>query len=394
MVSVQQNPKSVKNTGNIGLVLTGGGARSSYQAGVLKGIADILNRDSAEAFPFNILVGSSAGAINSAFLASRATDFPATTESLCQLWSEIHMEQVIRSDFMALSTLGIRWLRDLALGGLLGNSQSTYLLDARPLREFLSRIIDFEMIQKHMETGSLRGLAVSATNYLTGTSVIFFDGAPQIEPWIRRSRMAQRTRLTLRHILASAAIPVFFQPVKLQGSFYGDGCVRLTTPLSPAIHLGADRILAIGIRHERSEDVMIKLHQWGRMPEISLIDIAGVMLNAAFLDALDLDIERMQRINQTVAGLAGQPHPSGLREIPLLVIQPSQDLGTLASEEFDRFSNMLRYLLKGIGSSRDKGWDLLSYLAFDQAYTQHLIALGKADALAKRDEIRQFFADS
>jgi NTE family protein len=381
----------MKDIGNVGLVLTGGGARSAYQAGVLRGIADILEPDFNKAFPFNILVGSSAGAINSAMLASNAMNFSAATQSLCRLWSEIRTEQVIRADVFSLGALGIRWLRDLSLGGLLGNSRSTHLLDAGPLREFLGQNIDFKKIRRHIKTGALHGLAVSATNYLTGATVIFFDGAPETEPWIRGSRIAQRTRLSLRHILASAAIPVFFQPVKLKNSYYGDGCVRLTTPISPAIHLGADRILAIGIRPKRSVEKTAELNARGRMARISLIDIAGVMLNAAFLDALDLDIERMRRINETAAGLTDQAHPSGLREIPLLVIQPSEDLGTLASEEFERFSNMLRYLLKGIGGSRDKGWDLLSYLAFDQVYTRHLIELGRADALVKRDEIRRFF---
>lgn len=376
-----------------GLVLTGGGARAAYQAGVLKGIQEMLG-ETVENSPFDIFVGASAGAINSTFLAAQNGHFSTAVEALCQVWGELRSEQVIRADFLSLSALSMRWLRDLSLGGLLGSSRSNHLIDARPLGEFLAKQINFKAIKRNIRSGDVYGVAVSATNYFTGATVIFFDGSPAIESWIRLSRVAQRTSLTLRHLLASAAIPIFFEPVPLNSTYYGDGCVRLTSPLSPAIRMGADRVLAIGVRHLHSEDNPVTL-QKGNMPDISLADIAGVMLNAAFLDALDLDAERMQRINETAASLAeeGRPHPSQLRDIPLLVIRPSQDLGTLASEEFNRFSPMLRYLLKGIGASTEKGWDLLSYLAFDSAYTRHLMELGQADALARRDDILEFFKD-
>ncbi|MFO1428912.1 MAG: patatin-like phospholipase family protein [Candidatus Competibacteraceae bacterium] len=377
----------------IGLVLTGGGARAGYQAGVLKGIAEIVGPKADKVWPFQILVGTSAGAINSAFLASTSSgSFTEATTALDRLWSALTAEKVVRSDVLTLTALGLRWLRDLSLGGLLGNSRSTHLLDASPLWEFLSQQIDFTALKANLQKGALHGLAISATNYLTGSTVIFFDGAPAIEPWVRSSRVGIRTEIALKHVLASAAIPVFFQPVKLNGAYYGDGCVRLTTPLSPAMHLGADRVLAIGIRHRRPDKLTLRLIQSGEMPAISLVDIAGVMLNAAFLDALDTDIERMQRINKTIAALrlAGKEHPDKLREVPLLVLSPSQDLGTLASEQFNRFSNMLRYLLKGIGASTEKGWDLLSYLAFDEAYTGRLLELGYQDALAQREVIQRF----
>lgn len=384
----------MKSKTRVGLVLTGGGARAAYQAGVLRGIAEIIKPATSAHWPFPVLVGVSAGAINSAFLASRVDDFRATTEALCQLWGALRAEEVIRADFRSLSTLGLRWLRDLSLGGLFGSSRSTHLLDTAPLRGFLTRHLDFDAIKSHLEHGRLHGLAISATNYQTGTTVVFYDGAKQIQPWLRSARLSQRTTLAMEHVLASAAIPVFFQPVRLEGCYYGDGCVRLTTPLSPAIHLGADRILAIGIRHQRPEEQTQVLQEESSMTDISLIDIAGVMLNAAFLDAVDTDIERMQRINKTIALLnqAGKTHPDKLREVPLLAIRPSQDLGTLASEQFERFSTMLRYLLRGIGASNEKGWDLLSYLAFDEAYTGRLLELGRADALAQRAEIEEFFA--
>lgn len=378
----------------IGLVLTGGGARAAYQAGVLKGIAEIIAPQSDDAFPFRIIAGVSAGAINSVVLAASTGSFSEAVARLCQLWSELDADQVIRADFATLSALGLRWLRDLSMGGLLGKSRSTHLLDTRPLRGFLAEHINFKSIRNNLRGGKLHGLAVSATNYLTGTTITFFEGAPEIQPWIRSTRIGQRTELTLEYVLASAAIPVFFQPMQINGAYYGDGCIRLTAPLSPAIHLGAEQILAIGIRYQRSDEMTVELNQRGSMPEISLVDIAGVMLNAAFLDALESDVERMQRINRTVARLKKGHRGQGsyeLREIPLLALRPSQDLGTLASEQFERFPNMLRYLLKGIGASDEKGWDLLSYLAFDQAYTGRLIELGYADALAQREAIDLFF---
>lgn len=382
---------------NVGLVLTGGGARAAYQAGVLRGVAEITADHSDSDSPFNILAGTSAGAINSVLLASRANNFPECIDFICKLWSELHTEQVVRSDIASLSSLGIRWIRDLSLGGMLGQSRSTYLLDSQPLRDFLGGKIDFSSVKANLIDGTLRGVAVSATNYGTGSAVTFFDGVPEIQPWSRSFRLGQRTDLTLDHVLASSAIPIFFRPVRLYDSFYGDGCVRLTTPLSPAIHMGADRILAIGVRYQRPEHMMLELNQHGSMSQISLVDIAGVMLNAAFLDALDADIERLRRINITVSMLseeARQQHPYKLRHIPLLAIRPSEDLGTLASEQFQRFPAMLRYLLKGIGASTEKGWDLLSYLAFDEAYTRRLIDLGHADALAQREQIEHFLDPS
>ncbi|MCP5419107.1 MAG: patatin-like phospholipase family protein [Gammaproteobacteria bacterium] len=380
-----------------GLVLTGGGARAAYQAGVLKGIAEIIERKPGDPWPFPILVGSSAGAINSSFVASQGDhSFSEAVGELCRLWQELRTDRIIRTDLASLSGLALSWLKDLSLGGLLGESRSTHLLDTRPLQEFLTTHLNFKAIAEHLKNGRLHGVAVSATNYQTGSTVVFFDGSPTIQPWFRSTRVAERTELTLRHVMASAAIPIFFRPVPMNGSFYGDGCVRLNTPLSPAIHLGADRILVIGIRYRRSDELTLKLNRQGSMSSISLVDIAGVMLNAAFLDALEMDIERLRRINRTLELLspeARERHPNKLRQIPLLAIQPSRDLGTLASEQFKNFSPMLRYLLKGIGASQKKGWDLLSYLAFDEAYTGRLIELGYQDALAQREEILPFFAD-
>jgi NTE family protein len=202
-----------------------------------------------------------------------------------------------------------------------------------------------------------------------------------------------RETLTLDHVMASSAIPIFFPPVRLSGSFYGDGCIRLTAPLSPAIHLGADRVLAIGIRYFRPKGITEQLNKTIYDDKISLVNIVGVLLNAVFLDSLESDHERMERINRAVSALTPEQraaHPDKLRVIPVLAVKPSKDLGSLASEQFERFPRALRHLLRGLGASVDTGWDLLSYLAFDSAYTRRLLELGREDALAMKDQLLAF----
>lgn len=379
-----------------GLVLTGGGARAAYQAGVLRGLAEIVGERRDISPLFQVVTGISAGAINAAYIASRGTEFKSGTEELCKIWNQLMLNQVIKTDVMSMTALGSRWIKDLSLGGVLGSSRSTFLLDTHPLRKFLSSRINFADLNSHLKNGVLRSAAFSATNYKTGTAISFFDGDPQIQEWVRSSRIGVRSPIELDHVLASASIPILFPPVKIGKSFYGDGGIRLTSPLSPAIHLGSQKILAIGIRYSRTDEYTWKINQTGEMPHISVADVAGVMLNAAFLDSLESDLERMSRINQTLELIPAaeiEKHPHRLRKIPILTIRPSQDLAGMASEQFHKFPRMLRYLMKGVGVSDQQGWDFLSYLAFDQAYTHCLLELGYDDAYTARNEIIEFFSD-
>ena len=377
----------------LGLVLTGGGARAAYQAGVLRGIAEITG---SERLPFQVLTGVSAGAINGVALAADAErDFKASTEKLWSTWHELTVHDVFRTDPASLVGIGARWVRDLGLGGFLGGTASSFLLDTAPLRDLLASRIDFGKVRAHVDSGRVRGVAVSATNYFSGTAVTFFDAHPDVQPWYRTTRIAKRTRLELDHVLASSAIPIFFPPVRIAGSHYGDGCIRLSAPLSPAIHLGADRIIAIGIRYFRSQETTIRLNEGIYPDSVPLVSIVGVLLNAVFLDSLETDLERLERINRTIQLLDQErlgAHPDRLRTIPILAIKPSRDLGSLASEQFMRFPRALRHLLRGLGASDDKGWDLLSYLAFDTAYTGRLLELGYEDALGQKAEIEAFIA--
>jgi NTE family protein len=382
-----------------GLVLVGGGARGAYQAGVLKGLGEILGRSfGADPF-FNVITGVSAGGINASFVGARADRMTEATAGLYALWSELTVDQVMDTGAATLAGTGTRWLRDLTFGGMMPSprTRSNHLLETGPLRELLERNIDFGALAAHVAADRLHGFAVSATNYNTGTAVTFYDAHPDVPSWTRSARLGLRTRITLEHVFASASIPILFRPVPVEGSYYGDGGIRMSTPLSPAIHLGSDRVLAISIRHPRSEESTERINAPAAgqsLKEISVADIAGVMLNAAFLDGLDGDAERMERINQTIQLIdedRRREHPFQLRSIPLHVIRPSVDLGSLATDQFKRFPRTLRYLLRGIGASDERGSDFLSYLAFDPAYTRPLLELGYADALAQKDAIQAFF---
>lgn len=395
-----------KRRDRVGLVLVGGGARGAYQAGALQGIGEILRpalgeSRSNEPF-FKVITGISAGSINAAFLGCQSGPFPETLERLAQLWFHLKMQDVIRTDTASISQIGLRWLRDLIFGGLMAQrrKRSNHLLDTAPLKRLLEREADFENLKTNILSGRLYGFGVSATNYLTGTAVTFYEGVPEIQNWARSSRLGIRTRLSPSHVLASASIPVLFEPVAVEGAYYGDGGIRMNTPLSPAIHLGSDRVVAISIRHPRSIEKTVELNRLGGglpISEISVADIAGVMMNAAFLDGLDSDVERTLRINQTLKLLEEAKATSAgtsLKQVPLLVLSPSTDLGAMAQQQFKKFPRTMRYMLKGLGVSDTTGSDLMSYLSFDPSFTRPLLELGRADALLKREEILDFFKNA
>nr|BDT27211.1 patatin-like phospholipase family protein [Bacteriovorax sp. HI3] len=375
-----------------GLVLSGGGARAAYQAGVLKGITEIVG-DKMGDDPFQIITGISAGAINAAYLASAKNNFNEQVQSLIRIWEELTPENVLRTDIASLGKLSAGWIKDLSFGGMFGRSESTHLLDSTPLRDLLEESIDFDQIEKNIINNKLHGVAVSTTSYATGTSVTFFD-SPSVKDYARSARIGLKGPLRLEHVLASSAIPFIFRPVRIKNSFYGDGGIRSNAPLSPAIHLGADKLLAIGVRYFREEMEVKELNQQVEMNNIVLADIVGVLFNSLFLDAIEFDYERLQRINKTVSLLSEDAlasHPGQLKKIPTLLIQPSVDLGELAGDQFHRFPKMLRYLLSGIGATEARGADLLSYIAFDKAYTQKLVEIGHKDAHNRAEEIREFF---
>jgi NTE family protein len=375
---------------NLGLVLTGGGARAAYQVGVLKAIAEITQSKES---PFRVISGVSAGAINAAYLMSRADQFQEASRGLWELWTNLHSERVYRTDPASIATLGSRWLRTVGMGGWFSPKRANHLLSTAPLRELLKNELMLDRIPEFVKSGILRGVALSATNYLTGTAITFFDGDDSIQSWVRSTRLAIRTSVTVEHVMASSAIPVFFPPVRIDGALYGDGCIRLTSPVSPAIHLGADRILCIGIRYFRTQEQTIELNRNPKRDELSIAEIGGVLLNAVFLDSLETDIERLERINRTLSLMTEEQKTrmsSPLKSIPVMALRPSRDLGQLAQGTLREFPALIRFLLKGVGAKEDKGWDLVSYLAFEKAYTERLADLGYSDTMTKKESVLEF----
>jgi NTE family protein len=356
--------------------------------GALRALAEIAPPGP---LPFDILAGISAGAINSVALATAAENFQEGARRLSATWDGLTPDRIFRTGTLKLASIGSRWLADLSAGGLVGKSGINYLLDPSPLRELISSVLPLGRMRHHFRTGKLRAVAVSATNYHTGAGVTFFEGASDIQSWVRSSRLGFRERITIDHVMASAAVPVFFPPVQIDGTFYGDGCVRMAYPMSPAIHLGAERILAVSVRHLRSATETAQREVREKADQMPLSEIAGVLLNAVFLDSVDSDFERLDRVNRTLALVPrDRLEKVEMRAIPALVLRPSEDLGKLAADEYVRFPRMLRYLLKGIGAAGHSGEDLLSYLAFEPTYVRRVMELGYEDTMVRRDEVAEF----
>ena len=375
---------------HLGLVLTGGGARSAYQVGAVRALAELAPPGP---IPFDVLAGISAGGINTAALASGADDFRRTAERLARTWLGLTPSSVYRTGTLGMAGIGARWILGLSSGGLIGWSGVNYLLDSSPLRALLARKIPMARIRRHLRAGLLRGVALSATSYQGAAGVSFFDAVPGVAPWSRAARVGVRARLTLDHVMASASIPVFFPPVRIGRAHYGDGCVRMGYPLSPAIHLGADRILAIGVRHLRGPGELVRRGEGASRGPVPISSIAGLLLDSAFLDALDADAERLERINRTLALVPRERRSRGeadVRPVEALVLRPSLDLGALAAGEYARFPVMLRYLLRGLGAEGKAGADLLSYLAFEPVYIRRVMELGYRDTMARRAEVERF----
>jgi len=397
----------------LGLVLTAGGARGAYQAGVLKRIGELPAFRRARS-PFQIVAGASAGAINGATLAARSGDFHAATRALADMWSELRVPDVYRTDALSLSLNGLRFLQDLLLGGAIGRAGVQSLLNAAPLRAFLGERLRLKDIGESIRRGHLYAVAVTATSYHSGKSFTFIQGQPGHPVWRKARRVALPVELTLDHVLASAAIPIVFQPVCLRtaaGEFwFGDGGLRLVTPLSPAIRLGASKVFAVGIRCQRAADDLSQTELLGTgegkpvMPQPPLSQICGVFLNAIFLDHLDTDLDHLKRMNELIlahasGGAAAVSANDGpvlsepMRIVESMVVNPSEDLAIVASHLAHRMPRLVRYLMDGLGTPDAQSADLMSYLLFDSTYTRALVDIGYRDAGARIDAIEQFVTE-
>jgi NTE family protein len=378
----------------LGLVMTGGGARGAYQAGVLKRIGEI-ERVRSEGNPFPIIGGASAGAINGVALAVGSNNFVSSTEVLAQFWSRLHPSDIFRTDLGSQARNSLTWIMDLSFGGILGGGNAQSLLDAAPLRHFLAKNIDCSRIQININQGHLYALAVSATNYNSGKSYLFIQGKKGHAIWNRVRRVTLATKITIDHLCASAAIPLLFQPVKLQTdegiAFFGDGCVRLQQPLSPVIRLGAERILAIGVRGENLEHQ--KEDAWNRASP-SLAQVLGVLLNVMFLDHLAADVEHLERLNELIRrgqiSESDNDEPEKMRSLRALIITPSVDLSNLAEQYQRDMPYLVSYFVSGLARDAASCSDLMSYLLFTPRYTNALIDIGYQDANRRIDEIETF----
>ena len=369
------------------LVLPGGGARGAFQVGVLKAVAELCPRGSVN--PFGIISGTSAGAVNSIVLAAKARRFRVAVAELERVWSQFRCHDVYRTDNLAMLKSSLHWLAAIILGGfLVGTPRS--LLDNAPLRSLLSRNIRFPRIQDAIDNGWLDAVAVTAAGYGSARSTSFFQATRQQPAWSRTRRAGIHGRLHLDHVMASIAVPMIFPPVKIDGEYFGDGAMRQATPLSPAVHLGADRILVVGVRNEV---VDAGPDPTGEPTFPSFAQIAGYMLDTLFMDGLYSDLERMTRINQLIDSVPPENRDgpmARLRAIDTMVIVPSDDLRVLAHKHRRELPFALRMLLHGIGGRNSGENRLVSYLLFEQAYTRELIELGYRDAMKVRDQLAEF----
>ena len=370
---------------NTALVLTGGGARAAYQVGVLLAVAKLSNNRRQNPFP--ILCGTSAGAINATSIACLADNFGKAVSVLASFWRNMHAGDIYRADPLGIGISGAHWLTTMTMGWLIRNPPRS-LLDNAPLRELLTRHLDFRGIERSIAKGALHALSVSASGYESGDNINFFQGHPSAQPWRRVQRIGIRSDIGVDHLLASSAIPFIFPATKIHREYFGDGSMRQLAPISPAIHLGAERVLIVGAgrKNEHQERRRVDGHP-------SLAQIAGHALSSIFLDSLAVDIERMQRINRTLSAIPAEIRDNSdipLRPIHTLIISPSERLERIAAEHAKALPWAMKMMLGGIGGMNRRNGTLTSYLLFEKPYTRALIDLGYADTMARAQEVGDF----
>jgi len=356
----------------LGLALPAGGARAAYQVGALRYLGTALPE-----FAPTIFTGVSAGSINSCFLA-QGEPFPQSTEHLYQLWDRLEFGQVFSTNFKSLFRMGLRWMSDLFLSRVTHRLLLKSLLDASPLSLTLLSHIHFLRIAQAVREGRVDGVSLSCTNYHNGSTTIFFDSKEPVPAWAREKRRAIRTSIRVRHIMASCSIPVLFEPVRIGDLLYGDGSLRFSFPLSPAIHLGATHLFAIGSACPRPENPL------GFRPDhVGLGFVLGAVLNSIFLDSLESDYENLCRMNALAA------ETKSVRKINAFLLRPSRDLGSMAKEFLNEVPFHFRQLLKSTANPEELG-DLLSYLMFSPGYIRALMDLGYRDAATQHAGIQAF----
>ena len=367
------------------LILTGGGARAAYQVGFLLAVAKLSSNRRHNPFP--ILCGTSAGAINAAGIACLADNYGKAVSILAEVWRNMHAGDIYRADPIGIGTSGARWMSMLVLGWLIRNPPRS-LLDNSPLDDLLRRNLDFGGIQRSIDKGALHAISITASGYESGESISFFEAHPSAHPWRRVQRLGIRSKIGVEHLLASSAIPFVFPPTRIHREFFGDGSMRQLAPISPAVHLGAEQVMIVGAsrKNEHLDRQRVECHP-------SLAQIAGHALSSIFLDSLEVDIERMQRINQTLSSIPPDIRLQSdipLRPVKTLIIYPSERLDRIAAEHATALPWAVKAMLTGIGAMNRRGGALTSYLLFERPYTRALIDLGYADTMARDTEVGDF----
>jgi NTE family protein len=367
-----------------GLVLTGGGARAAYQVGVVKAVRDILGNPTRNPFP--IVCGTSAGAINAATLAVYADNFTRAVGNLLEVWEHMRCEHIYHTDAPRIVRSGARWLSAMML---LSRHNPVSLLDNAPLRDMLEKNLDFSRIQGNIDAGALYAVCVTASGYASGQSVSFFQGGSGLEGWERNQRIGAAVPINLDLLLASAALPFIFPAVKFNREYFGDGSMRQIAPVSPALHLGADRVLIVGTGRQSEGESRVRSNVYP-----SLAQVAGHALNSIFLDSLMVDIERLERINRTVRLIPPEKlSDSGvaLRPVKVLFITPSQPIERIAARFIHELPRTVRFILRPTGALNRSGSNLASYLLFEEPFCRALIDLGYQDTVSRAAEVKDLF---
>ena len=369
-----------------GLIMTGGGARAAYQVGVLRALSEVLPREVRRPFP--IICGTSAGAINAAVLAADAGNFRRAVRRLVTVWKNFHVHQVYRADPFGAARNSLRWIMTVLTGGALTRTPVS-LLDNTPLVELVKRYLDFSAIARSIERGDLLAFGVTCSGYTSGQSVTFFQGRPELQSWKRSRRIGIAMPITVEHLVASSALPFIFPPVHINREFFGDGSMRQIAPVSPALHLGANRLLVIGVGRQ----LVGELERTRTETHPSLAQIAGHALNSIFLDTLESDLERLQRINRTIELIpadvferTGYP----LHHVEFRLVSPSVALEQIAARYAAELPRTIRLLLGAVGATRQGGSNLLSYLLFERSYCRALMRLGYQDTMARKADLLEF----
>ncbi len=371
----------------VALILTGGGARAAYQVGVLRALSELLPKDASTPFP--IICGTSAGSINATELAVDAANFRRAVRRLTMVWKNFHVGHVYRADMLGALRNSASWMFAGFTGGRRLSGKPISLLDNTPLANLLRKFVDFSAIQRSVDEGHLTALSITCSGYSSGQSVTFYQGQPDLQNWQRARRIGIAMPIEIDHLLASSALPFIFPPARINREYFGDGSMRQIAPVSPALHLGADRLLVIGVGRQLQPNA--ERLEGGSYP--TLAQIAGHALNSIFLDSLEVDLERLQRINRTlelipedVRKRSGYPlHPVDFR-----VITPSEELEKIATEFSQELPRTIRLLLSTVGGTRRSGSNLLSYLLFEKSYCRALLMLGYKDTMARKDDLLAF----